>query len=143
MLNRNRLIKLYKSGLSIRQIAKKVGYSQQYVYLLLKGHVKFRKKIRMALKLEPYKNKIVKMVKKGCNIWDIAEKFKVAKPTVFKTLKRWGLKAERKRRYDVRKLIELYKKNFKVKQICKKLNITPRVVYYMLHKLGVRLRSKN
>lgn len=138
------LIKLYNSGLTLQQIGDKFGCSKQYIYEILKGHVKFRQGYRRCI-LEPYKDELLKIVKERKLLRkDIAKKFGVAMSTVDKMLKRLGIKYRAIRfKCNIDELVSLYKQGVTVKEICKRVGYkSVRSIFLHLHRLGIKLRSK-
>lgn len=137
------LVKLYKSGLTLQQIGDKFGCSRQYIYDILKGHVRFRKRY-VRYKLAPLKSKFLQLVRE--NKWtkqELAKLFGVAICTITKTLKRLGVKHYNVKRYkiDMDILVRLYKKGWSIKEICLRTGYKcPRSIFYHLHRLGIKLR---
>lgn len=147
MINIVKLVTLYKKGYSLRDIARRFDVSHEWVRQLIKTKVKMRPKWnKEECKLKPYKNKIVGMVKQGISATEIAQKMGVCRMTVVRALLKWNLPIIRKkswRRFDEKKIVELYKKGTKILDICRRLKIKSwNTVFNYLRRLGVKLRKE-
>lgn len=78
------IIKLYKSGLSINDIAKKLYFSRGTVYNTLKSNnITLRDKFKVNIRI---RDKIVPLYNSGLSINDIAKKLNINNSTIYATL---------------------------------------------------------
>lgn len=141
--HKEEVIRLYKEGKSINEMAEIFGCSYSVVYRFLKKNkMKINKKVyNRSSKLDPYKEEIISLYNKGLSIDDIVEKFNASRSTIYTFLKKNNIKTKGPRyikdKYKKIKdyehmIIELHNSGFSPKEIIEKTKLPRSSVYKIL-----------
>jgi len=128
---------LYKTGKSIREIAKDMVMSYTQVrYLLVKSDVTLRK-TEMP---QDVKEKVKKLAKQGMSAYKIAKELNLNEVTVLMYLRKQNLVKRKKKLTldEINVIVQMYKEGKSVYEIAKGLGRSTNLIVYHLRKLGLK-----
>lgn len=138
-INVDKVVELYKKGLSLRQIAREFGVSFQYISLILKqAKVETRKYVYNLPEsiLSKYEREVLRLYRDNVSYAEIARRFNCHWTTIRNFVKKYLiLRIKRGWRVGISDILEmkrLYKNKMPVKDIALKYNIPVPTTYYYL-----------
>ncbi|AEM38943.1 hypothetical protein Pyrfu_1075 [Pyrolobus fumarii 1A] len=143
------VVKLYKEGVPIDEIAKRACINKATIYLILRRHgIEPMRKRRRSKKLTPEEEEqLVREYMEGVPVQQLLEKYNISTTKLYEILKKHNVPHRSSRRShshrrvtpdEIEEIEKLYKQGATVYEIAKKLERPVSTVYAVLRRLGLK-----
>ena len=105
--NKKEIIQMYKDGVSTNRIAKKYGCNAGTVWYYLKDWgIEVKRRQSFKGHIDDYRDQIDAMLQSGLSAYKISKDLNIAKATIIRAIRRWGLHNDNKCTVDYNNLLK-------------------------------------